>query len=69
MADETYTAAYYREQAEEARRSATKTTTQENRDGYLKLAADWDRLADDIDKVKARADDDVAMLIRSMPKA
>jgi hypothetical protein len=40
-----------------------------NRDGYLKLAADRDRLADEINKVKARADEDIAALIRSMPKA
>jgi hypothetical protein len=69
MADETYTAAYYREQAVEARQSADKAVTQGNRDGYLKLAADWDRLADEIDKVNARTDEDIARLIRSMPKA
>jgi hypothetical protein len=39
---------------------------QENRDGYLKLAGDWDRLTDEIDKVKACAEEDIAMLIRSM---
>ena len=60
MTDRSYTAVYYREQAEDARQSAAKAMTQENRDGYLKLAADWDRLADEIDKVKARADEDIA---------
>ena len=69
MADEPYTAAYYREQAEDARQSAATAMTQESRDGYLKLAADLDTLADEIDKVKARADEAIATLIRSMPKA
>jgi hypothetical protein len=44
MADEPYTAAYYREQAEDARQSAATAMTKESRDGYLKLAADLDTL-------------------------
>ena len=49
MTEPQYNVAYYREQAEEARQSASKALTRESRDGYLKLAADWEKLADDIE--------------------
>ena len=41
--------AHYRKQAEDARRHADAALTQEGREGYLKLAVDWDKLADEIE--------------------
>ena len=49
MTEAQYNVAYYREQAEEARQSASKAVTRDSRDGYLKLAADWEKLAEDIE--------------------
>jgi hypothetical protein len=40
---------HYRKQAEDARQLAGAALTQEGREGYLKLALDWDKLADEIE--------------------
>lgn len=42
--------AHYRKQAEDARQLAGVALTQEGREGYLKLAVDWDKLADEIER-------------------
>ena len=49
MIEPEYTATFYREQAIDARQSAAKATNDEYRCAYLKLAADWDRLANGIE--------------------
>ena len=41
--------AHYRKQAEDARQLAGAALTQEGREGYRKLAVDWDKLADEIE--------------------
>ena len=69
MAEQTYTSAYYRQQAENARQSAARATKVEYREGYLKLAATWDRLADEMDKSRAGDAEAIAQLMRSIPKA
>ena len=69
MSEEPHTASYYRAQAEDARQRAASAASDKFRDSYLKLAVDWDRLADDTDKAKARADEHIATLMRSIPKA
>jgi hypothetical protein len=69
MAEEPNTASYYRAQAEDARQRAASAANDKFRNSYLKLAIDWDRLADGIDEAKARADEHIATLMRSMPKA
>ena len=49
MSEPKLNVAHYRKQAEDARRLAGAALTQEGREGYLKLAVDWDKLADEIE--------------------
>jgi hypothetical protein len=46
MYDVIYDAAFYRKQAESARQCAANASTCKRRELFLKLAAEWDRLAD-----------------------
>jgi mannose/cellobiose epimerase-like protein (N-acyl-D-glucosamine 2-epimerase family) len=46
MVDEIYNAAFYRHQADVARESAARASTPGHREEFLRLAAEWDRLAD-----------------------
>lgn len=45
MTDEIFNAAFYRQRAKEARQSSASAPTAELRDGYMELAAAWDRQA------------------------
>ena len=49
MADPKQNVAHYRKQAQDARQLAGAALTTEGREGYLKLALDWDKLADEIE--------------------
>jgi hypothetical protein len=59
MGDQIYDAGYYRKLAQEARKSAAKAVRVEHREGYFRLAEDWDRLAED-----AVARDELMRLLR-----
>jgi hypothetical protein len=67
MGNQIYDAAFYRKQPDEARRSAGQVSTPERHEGYLKLAADWDRLADAAEGTTAW--DSVGALIHSTQKS
>ena len=69
MSERTRTVAYYREKAEDARRSAARAPNVESCARCLTLAADWDRLADEIEKSDTDDAEAMATLSRSIPKA
>jgi uncharacterized alpha-E superfamily protein len=45
--------ALYRENAEDCHEQATKARTAESKDGWLRIAEEWQKLADEMDMIQA----------------
>jgi hypothetical protein len=71
MVGEIYDAAFYRNQADQARQSASQASIAKDREEFLKLAAEWGRLADAAENPATDEADKEAMnqLMRSMGKS
>jgi hypothetical protein len=54
MSDKIFDAAFYRKRAEEARESAANASTPEHREGYLRLATAWLRVAEVVEAEQPR---------------
>lgn len=55
MSDTTHemSSALYRENAEDCHEQATKARTAESKDGWLRIAEEWQKLADEMDMIQA----------------
>jgi hypothetical protein len=54
-------ALYYRRRADECRERATKAALAKDKDGWLRLAEDWQKLADSADQGAAQRGLDAAL--------